>query len=64
MNANRLLTIVPVLTGPLLTASPALAQATPRAPDESGWIAVVISIVLIIAVAVASFMSSKRTHQD
>lgn len=45
-------------------ASPAFAQGAPRAPEGSGWIAVVIALVLVIAVCVASFMSAKRTHQD
>jgi flagellar basal body-associated protein FliL len=48
----------------LWVASPALAQAPSKAPEGNAWIAVVIAIVLVIAVGVASFMSSKRTHQD
>ena len=48
-----------------LVASPAMAQQqVPRAPESSGWISVVIALVLIVAVCVASFMSAKRTHQD
>ena len=48
----------------LLMASPALAQPVPQAPKGSGWIAMVMSIVILVAVLVASFMSSKRGHQD
>lgn len=48
----------------LAIASPALAQAPSKAPEGNAWITVVIAIVLVIAVGVASFMGSKRTHQD
>lgn len=49
----------------LAWASPVLAQgAVPPAPKGDSWITIVISIVLMVAVMVASFMSAKRGHQD
>ena len=45
-------------------ATPVLAQDVPKAPETEGWVVVLISMVLIVAVGVASFMSSKRGHQD
>lgn len=48
----------------LALAAPAFAQEIPKAPGDKPWVATVISIVLIMAVCVASFMGSKRGHQD
>ncbi len=47
-------------------SAPAWAQAqpVPSLPEGDGWVAMVISIVLLLAVLVASFMSAKRGHQD
>lgn len=47
-----------------LLASPLWAQEIGKAPEKSGWIADVIAIVLVVCIAVVSFMSSKRGHQD
>ena len=48
-----------------LSATAAFGQTAPKAPkgDES-WIAVLMAIVLLICLGIASFMSSKRGHQD
>ena len=58
----------------MMNAGVVLAQQAPAAAptqtvgplpkDSQGWLAVVMCIVLVIAVCVGSFMSSKRTHQD
>jgi hypothetical protein len=52
----------------LTTAGPILAQQAPtevdKAPEKAQWIGMVVAIVLVVAVLVASFISSKRGHQD
>jgi hypothetical protein len=48
----------------LMTGAPVLAQEIARAPEKSGWIADMIAILLLVCVAVVSFMSSKRGHRD
>ena len=52
----------------LTTTTAALAQQSPVAADEAPtqpqWIGMVIGLVLVAGVLVASFISSKRGHQD
>ncbi|MEM1027874.1 MAG: hypothetical protein AAGJ38_07300 [Planctomycetota bacterium] len=49
----------------LLTAAPtAWAQPVEEAKPVAGWLAFMVMIVLLIVIAVASFMSSRRGHQD
>jgi len=49
----------------VLLASPAWAiEKAGEPPESGGWIAMIIAIVLMIAVCVGSFMSSRRGHQD
>jgi len=51
----------------LASAAPALAQRADEVAElteSDRWIAVVAALVLIAAVGVASFLSSRRGHQD
>ncbi len=49
----------------VIVASDALAQEVPKLkPDTSGWISVVVAVVLAIGVAVGSFINPKRSHRD
>ena len=43
---------------------PAWAGKVDSAPKQSAWIAVVVAIGLVVLISVASFLSSKRGHQD
>lgn len=52
------------LTLAMLTAVPAFAQEIGRAPEKSMWQADILAIFFLVCVAVVSFMSSKRGHQD
>lgn len=46
-------------------AWPALGQQQiPPAPEKKNWAALVIAIITLVVVAVASFMTPKRGHQD
>lgn len=47
----------------LVSSSPAWAQAS-RAPEGNKLVPMMIAFAMIVAVAVASFMSSRRGHQD
>ena len=40
-----------------------LAENVP-APEGSGWIALVIAVVLVVGIGVASCMDPKRGHRD
>jgi hypothetical protein len=44
-------------------AQPAVDPA-PASGDPYGWFAVVVALILVLALCVASFISSKRTHHD
>lgn len=49
----------------VLTAAPAvMAQPVEEAKPVAGWLAFMVMIVLLIVIAVGSFMSSRRGHQD
>lgn len=49
----------------VFTAAPAaLAQPVAEAKPTAGWLAFMVMIVLLIAIAIGSFMSSRRGHQD
>lgn len=49
----------------LFTAAPAtLAQPVADAKPAAGWLAFMVMIGLMILIAIASFMSSRRGHQD
>ena len=50
----------------LASAGPALAQEVDplSEPNQPRWYGVVIAIVLVLGTIVASFISSKRGHQD
>jgi len=53
----------------LLTALPALAQDATKAPSPKQtmaqpWASIVVAFFLIMMIAIGSFMSSKRGHQD
>lgn len=47
-----------------LTGTPAMAQEVAKAPETQRWVTVALAILLVLCVAVGSFMSSKRGHQD
>ncbi len=53
----------------LLTALPVLAQEATKAPSPKTtmaqpWASIVAAFFLMMMIAVGSFMSSKRGHQD
>lgn len=49
----------------LAQATPALAQLdVDSAPETAAWIPVTVAIVLLLCLAGASFLKSKRTHRD
>jgi hypothetical protein len=53
----------------LLTATPVLAQTATKAPAPKQvlaqpWASVVVTFFLLVLIAVGSFLSSKRSHQD
>jgi len=49
----------------LSLTAPLLAQDTvARAPEQSNWMTVVVAIVLVMCVAVASLIKSKRDFHD
>jgi len=53
----------------LLTALPVLAQEASKAPSPKTtmaqpWFSIVVAFFLMMMIAVGSFMSSKRGHQD
>ena len=58
--------IIVILVPALLAAAPVLGQDMPisDAPEINRWLPIGISFVLIVAVLVASFTSSRRGHQD
>ena len=65
MHRMRLTRILFTLTGLFAAANAVHAQTIDRAPKgEADWIREPIAVFLVICVAVASFMNSKRGHQD
>ena len=53
----------------LLSAGPVLAQNAPKAPAPKEtfakpWASIVVACLMMLLVAVPSFLSSKRGHQD
>lgn len=62
--------ILAVVLTCLTTAGRALAQQEPvhvdplPEPSQPAWVGMVIGLVLVLGVLVASFVSSKRGHQD
>ncbi len=58
-------TIALTLLTLVFTAAPAaLAQPVAEAKPVAGWLAFMVMIVLLIVIAIGSFMSSRRGHQD
>ncbi|MEM9419817.1 MAG: hypothetical protein AAGA25_12325 [Planctomycetota bacterium] len=53
-----------LLTFIVTAAPPVMAQPVAEAKPVAGWLAFMVMIVLLIIIAVASFMSSRRGHQD
>jgi len=49
----------------VFTAVPAaIAQPVAEAKPVAGWLAFMVMIVLLIVIALGSFMSPRRGHQD
>lgn len=49
-------------TAPAWAASKAIKISD--APPQNHWVPVIIAVLLFVCVAVGSFKSAKRTHQD
>jgi hypothetical protein len=65
--ARSLRPYLPAALATLLAPVTRVASAQPvdqLKDDGSGWIAYLIAAVLVIAIAVGSFMAAKRGHQD
>lgn len=61
VTARAVLSSLPMV----VLAVPAYAVETaPSAKDSGGWISIVAMIVLLLAVAVGSFLSPRRSHLD
>lgn len=56
--------VLALLTIILAAAPAALAQPVDDAKPVAGWLAFMVMIGLLIVIAVGSFMSSRRGHQD
>ncbi|MEM9883637.1 MAG: hypothetical protein AAF800_12045 [Planctomycetota bacterium] len=50
--------------GLTLAALPAAAQPVAEAQESGGWLAFMVMIGLVVLIAIGSFMSSRRGHQD
>ncbi|MEM6459667.1 MAG: hypothetical protein AAF710_09795 [Planctomycetota bacterium] len=50
--------------GLTLAVLPASAQPVAEAQDAPGWLAFMVMIGLVVLIAIGSFMSSRRGHQD
>jgi uncharacterized membrane protein len=48
----------------LFTAGPALAQPVADAKETPTWLAAVLAVLILVLLAIGSFMGSRRGHQD
>lgn len=46
------------------TAVQAAQESVPPAEGADAWVAIMASVILVLAVVALSFAGSKRTHQD
>ncbi|MBB6429085.1 hypothetical protein [Algisphaera agarilytica] len=62
---KRMRSLALALLALIVTAAPsAMAQPVAEAKPVANWLSFMVMIVLLIIVAIASFMSSRRGHQD
>ena len=61
---TRLRNLLLVLITLTLTAVSASAQPVADAKEAPTWLAAVLAILIVVVVALGSFMGSRRGHQD